>query len=78
MGPQSVFISNFRWAELLSEFNYRIMYRPWKQDIKPDSLTRCQYDLSQEDSDDRRQDQSQVLLKNKHLDKGVKQALSQL
>ncbi len=29
-----------RWAEFLSEFGFRIMYRPGKQEGKPDALTR--------------------------------------
>ena len=34
-----------RWAEFLSEFNFKIMYRPGKQGEKPDILTRRSQDF---------------------------------
>ena len=34
-----------RWSEFLSEFNFKITYRPGKQGTKPDSLTRRPGDL---------------------------------
>ena len=64
-----------RWAEFLSEFNFKIQYRPGKQGTKPDSLTRRVGDLPEDDKDDRRQFQNQVVLKQRHLDKGVRQAI---
>lgn len=34
-----------RWAKFLSEFNFKIMYRPGKQGEKPDVLTRRSQDF---------------------------------
>ena len=65
-----------RWAEFLSEFNFRITYRPGKQGMKPDSLTRRPGDIPENETDNRKQHQHQVLLKAKHLEKGVQQALN--
>ncbi len=64
-----------RWAEFLSEFNFKISYRPGRQGTKPDSLTRRTGDLPENDQDDRRQYQNQVMLKSKHLDEGVRRAI---
>lgn len=44
--------------------------------MKPDSLTRRSGDLPQNKSDDRKRHQQQILLKAKHLEKGVQQALN--
>ena len=64
-----------RWAEFLSEFNFKISYRPGKQGTKPDSLTRRVGDLPENANDDRHQYQNQIMLKDKHLDIGVKNAI---
>jgi hypothetical protein len=37
-----------RWSEFLSRFNFKIIYRPGKQGIKPDALTRRSEDLPKE------------------------------
>ena len=63
-----------RWAEFLSEFNFKITYRPGRQGTKPDSLTRRVGDLP-EGNDARIAFQNQVLLKKGHLDDGVQRAL---
>jgi len=34
-----------RWAQFLSQFNFKIVYRPGKAGAKPDSLTRRSGDL---------------------------------
>ena len=65
-----------RWAEFLSEFNFKISYRPGRQGTKPDSLTRRVGDLPENDNDDRYQYQQQVLLKDKNLEEGVRNAIS--
>ena len=50
------------WAKFLSKFNFKIMYRPEKQDEKPNVLT-CQFqDLSKDIKDLRQQYQFQILL----------------
>ena len=64
-----------RWAEFLSEFNFKIMYRPGKQGEKPDILTRRSQDLPSGISDHRQQHQFQTLLQNEHLDEDLKKAL---
>ena len=63
-----------RWAEFLSEFNFKIMYRPGKQGEKPDILTRRSQDLPSGISDHRQQHQFQTLLQNEHLDEDLKKA----
>jgi hypothetical protein len=42
-----------RWAELLSQFNFVITYRPGTQGGKPDALTRRSQDLPEDDNDPR-------------------------
>jgi len=37
-----------RWAQFLSQFNFKIVYRPGKGEAKPDSLTRRSGDLPKE------------------------------
>jgi hypothetical protein len=51
-----------RWAEFLSEFNFKITYRPGKLGSKPDALTRRPGDLPTDANDERHQHQVQVLL----------------
>ena len=34
-----------RWSEILSRFNFKIVYRPGKAGVKPDTLTRRSGDL---------------------------------
>lgn len=57
-----------RWSEFLSRFNFVITYRPGKQGIKPDSLTRRLGDLPSNDEDERVQKQQQTILKKHNLD----------
>lgn len=52
-----------RWSEFLSEFDFKINYRPGKQGGKPDTLTRRSQDLPKDDSDERIRYQDQTLLK---------------
>ena len=56
-----------RWSEFLSRFNFKIIYRPGKQGIKPDSLTRRSEDLPKE-GDERLLHQSQVVLKRENFE----------
>jgi hypothetical protein len=56
-----------RWSEFLSRFNFNIVYRPGKQSVKPDSLTRRSEDLPEE-GDERLLHQSQTVLKRENLD----------
>lgn len=56
-----------RWSEMLSRFNFKIVYRPGKQGQKPDALTRRSEDMPEE-GDERRNHQSQVMLKRENLD----------
>ena len=64
-----------RWAEFLSEFNFKIAYRPGKQSTKPDSLTRRSADLPADATDARKEFNYTRLLKEEHLDKGVRNAV---
>ena len=65
-----------RWAEFLSEFNFRITYRPGKEGEKPDTLTRLAQDKLKGVEDARQQHQFQTLLKADQLDDDVKKALA--
>jgi hypothetical protein len=51
-----------RWAEYLSRFNFKIVYRPGKQGGKPDALTRRSQDLPADDTDERIAIRKHVLL----------------
>lgn len=59
-----------RWSEFLSEFQFKIHYRPGKQGIKPDSLTRRPGDKPDEE-DERSRYQRQTLLKPENLSQGM-------
>lgn len=65
-----------RWAEFLSEFNFRIMYRPGKQGEKPDALTRRRQDLPGGPEDERLRFQLQTVLKHDNLDPDLRAAIS--
>lgn len=52
-----------RWAEFLSEFNFKISYRPGKQDENPDVLTRRSQDLQKGIEDSRQHYQFQTLMR---------------
>lgn len=52
-----------RWAELLSEFNFKIKFRPGKQGAKPDALTRRSQDLPKGAEDERTEYQKQTMLR---------------
>ncbi|KAK7570621.1 hypothetical protein V3481_007378 [Fusarium oxysporum f. sp. vasinfectum] len=54
-----------RWSEFLSRFNFKITYRPGKQGVKPDALTRRSEDLPKE-GDERLAHQSQIVLKKEN------------
>jgi hypothetical protein len=56
-----------RWSGFLSRFNFNIVYRPGKQGMKPDALTRRSQDLPEE-GDERLQHQSQTILKRECLE----------
>jgi hypothetical protein len=55
-----------RWSEFLSRFQFKIVHRPGKQSTKPDALTRRSQNLLNDD-DERRQNQSQTILKRENL-----------
>ena len=57
-----------RWAEFLSRFNFKIVYRPGKAGGKPDSLTRRLEDLPK-GGDERLRHMEQAILKPKNLPK---------
>ena len=63
------------WAKFLSKFNFKISYRPGKQDEKPNILTRQSQDLPKGIEDLRQQHQFQMLLYDHQLDKDIKKAL---
>ena len=65
-----------RWAEFLSEFNFKITYRPGKEGEKPDTLTRLAQDRPKGFDDSRQQHQFQTLLKADQLDDDVRKTLA--
>ena len=65
-----------RWAEFLSEFNFKITYRPGKKGKKPDMLTRLSQDKPKGIDNSRQQHQFQTLLKANQLDDDIKKALA--
>ena len=65
-----------RWAEFLSEINFRITYRPGKEGEKPDTLTRLAQDRPRGFNDSRQQHQFQTVLKASQLDNDIKKALA--
>lgn len=56
-----------RWNEFLADFNFKIMFRPGKQNGKPDSLTRIYKDRPLNSADDRNKYQFQTLLKPQQI-----------
>ena len=65
-----------RWVEFLSEFNFRISYRPGKKGEKPDTLTRLSQDRPKRFNDSRQQHQFQTVLKASQLNDDIKKALA--
>lgn len=65
-----------RWAEFLSEFNFKITYRPGVLGAKPDSLTRRSQDLPSHEDDPRNQFQRQTILKRHKLGPGIAKAVA--
>ncbi len=64
-----------RWAEMLFEYEFKIMYRSEKQGEKSDSLTRRRQNLSEEIENARNEYQHQILINQDQLDDKVKQDL---
>ena len=65
-----------RWAEFLSEFNFKITYRPGKEGEKPDTLTRLAQDRPKGFDDACQQHQFQTVLKADQLDDDVRKTLA--
>ena len=64
------------WTKFLSEFNFKISYRPGKQGEKFNVLTRQSQDLPKSIEDSQQQHQFQTLLQDHQLDKDIKKALA--
>jgi hypothetical protein len=56
-----------RWFEFLFRFNFKIIYRPGKQEAKPDALTKRSEDLPKK-GNERLLHQSQIVLKKTNFD----------
>jgi hypothetical protein len=67
-----------RWAEFLSEFNFKITYRPGRLGTKPDALTRRPGDAPSTDDDPRIMHQVQTILGPDRLDDAVKRDIIQV
>lgn len=61
-----------RWAEFLSQFNFKICYRPGSLGQKPDSLTRRSQDLPLGVDDARTRYQYQIVLRDHNLSDELK------
>lgn len=66
-----------RWSEFLTRFNLNITYRPGKQGVKPDSLTRRSQDLPEE-GDERLLHQSRTIIKREMLQDFPQQELDRI
>ena len=66
-----------RWAMILADYNFQITYRPGKQNGKADALTRRASDLPLKDNrtDDRQQQQLQIVLGPERLTNEVREQL---
>ena len=53
-----------RWLQTLSQFNFKIKFRPGKQAARPDALSRRGQDMPQNLNDERLQNREQVLIKD--------------
>ena len=51
-----------RWSEFLSQFNFRLSYRPGKDAIVPDALSRREQDLPKDQNDSRLVERQRTLL----------------
>ena len=63
-----------RWAEILSRFNFRITYRPGKQNQRADALTRREQDVNDQ-AKATAESRTQTLLKPEYLDPRIVQEL---
>ena len=64
-----------RWALTLANYNFEITYRPGKQNMKADSLTRRPGDRPEGDNDDRQELQFQTVLTPERLSPDLRQQL---
>jgi hypothetical protein len=55
MKPRILSKRQVRWAALLSRFNMEILYRPGKENVRADALSRREQDLPADAEDDRLQ-----------------------
>lgn len=65
-----------RWNELLADFDFKIVFRPGKQNGKADALTRIHADAPQNNLDARERHQHQVLLKPHQILRPIETVLS--
>ena len=64
-----------RWVLTLANYNFEITYRPGKQNMKADSLTRRPGDRRERDNDDRQELQFQTILTPEKLSPDLRQQL---
>ena len=50
MSIKQLFCHQIWWSEFLSRFNFKIVYWPGKQEVKPDALMRWSEDLPKEEN----------------------------
>jgi transposase InsO family protein len=63
MKPRMLSERQIRWAALLSRFNMEILYRPGKQNVRADALSRREQDLPEDAEDERLQKRVVQVLK---------------
>lgn len=65
-----------RWAQFLSEFNFKVTYRPGRLGTKPDALTRRPGDIPEGVDDERKQHQVQTVLKSHNVEDSMVRTFS--
>lgn len=66
-----------RWAEFLSQFHFKITYRPGKLNTIPDTLTRRTQDMSKDESDERKKHNHQTVLPNDKIHPEIKREIEE-
>jgi capsular polysaccharide biosynthesis protein len=67
-----------RWAEFLTEFDFKIAYQSEKKNDKANSLTRRSEDRSIDESDDRNKHMHQIVLSSEKVDSRILQKLNDM
>lgn len=64
-----------RWADILAELDFELQYRPGKQAVRPDALSRREQDVPQDANDERVSHRSRAIFGNVTVQTGRAQLL---